>query len=145
MNTKIKKSITVGITATIIMSLVMMITAMFGMPKMSPPKMVSNIVGAPLAVGWVMHFVIGVVFAALYMFLFQPKIKIGNRILRGVVYGIVIFILAQIGFGVLDAIFGGGETPGPEGSMLPMVIGGIMGHIIFAITVVLMVKDPNPS
>lgn len=63
-----------------------------------------------------------------------------NRIARGAVYGVIAFIAAQIGFPVLEAIFGSGSMAVPEGSMALLMIGSIMGHVVFGIVVALLVK-----
>lgn len=78
MNTKIQKSILAGIIGTAIMTVVMMVAPMMGMPKMSPPKILAGMLGMPILVGWVMHFVIGIVFAFAYTYLCIFKHKISN-------------------------------------------------------------------
>ena len=143
MNTKITQSLVSGIAATIVMTIVMMIAPMMGMPKMNPPAMLSGMMGMPIAVGWIMHFMIGIVFAAAYIFLFKPKVKIASKILKGIVFGIVIFIFAQIAMAIMGAMAGG--MPEPEGSMIPIIIGGVMGHVIFGIVVALMAKEPKTA
>jgi uncharacterized MnhB-related membrane protein len=135
MNTKISKSILGGIVGTIIMSFVMMIAPMMGMPKMSPPDMLAGMMGMPVMVGWVMHFMIGIIFAFAYTYLFAPKVAIGNSILKGAVFGIVVFIFAQIIMAIMP-------TPKMEGSMLLLMTGSIMGHIIYGIVVGLIIKLP---
>ena len=143
MNTKITQTLVAGIVATIVMTIVMMIAPMMGMAKMDPPALVSGMMGMPIAVGWIMHFIIGIVFAASYVYFFQSKLPIGNKILKGIVFGIVIFIFAQIGMTIMGTMAGG--MPEPEGSMIPMIIGGVMGHVIFGIVVALTVKEPKAA
>ena len=92
MNTKISNSILAGIIGTIIMTIVMMIAPMMGIPKMSPPAMLANMLDMPLVVGWLMHFMIGIIFAFAYTYLFAPKVKISNIFLKGAVFGFVVFI-----------------------------------------------------
>ena len=72
MQNKITKSITAGIIGTTVMTLFMMIAPMMGMPKMSAPHMLSGMLGVPIAVGWIMHFMIGTIFAFAYA-LFPSK------------------------------------------------------------------------
>ena len=144
MQTKIQQSVLSGIVATIVMTLLMVLGGAMGMPKMSPPDMLSAMMGMPIAFGWVMHFLIGIIFAAGYVFLFNKWLrKISNRVVRGAVYGIVAFIVAQIGFPVLSAIFG--DMPPPEGSMAALMIGSVMGHVVFGIVIALLVKPLVPS
>ena len=137
MNTKISKSILGGIVGTIIMTIVMMIAPMMGMPKMSPPAMLANMLDMPLVVGWVMHFMIGVIFAFAYTYLFAPKVKINNLFVKGAVFGFVVFIFAQIMLAIMGAML---PMPKMEGSMILMMIGSIMGHIIYGMAVSKTVK-----
>ena len=137
MNTKISKSILAGIIGTIIMTIIMMIAPMMGMPKMSPPAMLANMLDKPLVVGWLMHFMIGIIFAFGYTYLFAPKVKISNIFLKGAVFGFVVFIFAQIMMAIMGAML---PMPKMEGSMMLMMIGSIMGHIIYGMTVSRIVK-----
>ena len=137
MNTKISKSLLSGIIGTAIMSLVMFITPMMGMPKMSPPDMLAGMMGVPLMVGWVIHFMIGIVFSFAYTYLFAPKIKIGNLFLKGAIFGFVVFIFAQIMLAIMGAML---PMPEMEGSMIMIMISSIMGHLIYGMAVSKTVK-----
>jgi len=134
MNSKITKAVLGGVVGTIVMTVIMLIGPMMGMPKMSPPAMLSGMMGMPIFVGWIMHFIIGIVFAFAYTYLLSPKVKIENLFVKGGVFGIIVFIFAQI----VMAIMGG---PKPEGSMMMLMMGSIIGHIIYGIGVVKMVGE----
>jgi len=96
MERKIKQSIIGGIVATVIMSVFMFLVSFVGFPKMNPPAMLSGMMGVPLVVGWIMHFMIGIVFALAYAFLLFNLIKkSGGIIVRGIIFGVVVFIFAQ--------------------------------------------------
>jgi uncharacterized membrane protein YagU involved in acid resistance len=145
MQNKIQQSVISGIVATIVMTVLMLLGGAMGMPKMSPPDMLAGMIGLPVAAGWMLHFMIGIVFAAGYVFLFNNWLKkIAGKIPRGAVYGIVAFLVAQIGFPVMGAIFGEAAAPAPEDSMLLIMIGSIMGHIVFGIVIALFIKPVNP-
>lgn len=131
---KFSKSILAGIVGTIVMSLFIVLGAIMGMPKMSPPDMLSIMLGISLAIGWVMHFMIGITFAVSYSYLFAPKAKINNIYLKGAIFGIAAFIVAQIALGILGAIL---PMPPQEGSMFLVIAGSAMGHIVFGIAVAL--------
>ena len=140
MQNKIIKSIIAGIIGTAVMTLFMMIAPMMGMPKMSPPAMLSMMMGFPIVVGWVMHLMIGIIFAFAYSFFFIKVVnKISNNILKGAIFGFAVFIFAQIAIAMLGAMMGG--MPPMEGSIMLMMIGSIMGHIVFGITVAIFVKE----
>jgi hypothetical protein len=139
MTNKITQSLIAGIVGTAVMTLVMMLAAMMGMPKMSPPAMLSAMMGVPIIAGWLMHFMIGIIFAMIYAFLFIKAVrKVGSNILKGAIFGIAAFLFAQIAMAILGSMF---PAPAMEGSMALIMIGSIMGHIIFGIVVALFVKE----
>lgn len=139
MNTKIQKSILAGIIGTAVMTLVLMIAPMMGMPKMSPPEILSMMMGFPIIAGWMMHFMIGIIFAMAYAFFFINLVKkISNNILKGAIFGMAAFIFAQIMMAIMGMMF---PMPPMEGSMMLMMVGSIIGHVIFGITVALFVKE----
>lgn len=145
MQTKIQQSVISGIVATIAMTLLIVIGGAMGMPKMSPPLMLAGMMHLPVAMGWVMHFMIGIIFAAGYVFFFNKWLrKISSKIVKGAVFGVIAFIIAQIGFAIMGAVFGDGGMSQPEGSPVLLMIGSIMGHIVFGIVVALFVKPIKP-
>jgi uncharacterized membrane protein YagU involved in acid resistance len=139
MKTKITQAVIGGIVATIVMSLVTFMGPYMGLPKMNPAAMLSMMMNVPVFLGWIMHFMIGIIFALMYVFLLLPLLgKVKSRILKGVIFGMAAFVFAQIAMMVMGAMFG--NMPSPEGSMALMMIGSIMGHIIYGIVVALFVK-----
>lgn len=132
MNTKIQKSILAGIIGTAVMTAVMMVAPMMGMPKMSPPEMLAGMLGLPVFAGWLMHFMIGILFAFAYTYLCIFKWKISNVWLKGAVFGIIAFVFAQIMMAIMGAIM---PMPKMEGSMMLTMIGSLMGHILFGMAV----------
>lgn len=132
------KSILGGIIGTAIMTMIMFVAPMMGMPKMSPPDMLSGMMGMPVIVGWMIHFMVGIVFALAYTFLFAPRVKINNIYVKGAVFGFVAFVFAQIMMAMMGAMF---PMPQPEGSMLLIMMGSIMGHIVFGMSVSATVKS----
>lgn len=131
---KFGKTILAGVIGTAVMSLFMVLGAMMGMPKMSPPAMLSSMLGMSLMMGWIMHFMIGITFAILYSYLFAPHIKIKNIYLKGAVFGLAAFIVAQISLGILGSLL---PIPEQEGSMIMVIMGSAIGHVVFGIAVAL--------
>lgn len=132
------KSIVAGIVATIIMSLFMMLSALLGMPKMSPPEMLSGMMETSIVVGWIIHFIIGIVFALMYVYVISNwLVKIGSLALKGVVFGIIVFIIAQVSMALMGMIM---EVPQPDGNIILLAIGSLIGHIVFGIAVALIAK-----
>ena len=139
MKTKISQAAIGGIVATLVMTMVMFVAPYMGLPKMNAAAMLSMMMGVPVLIGWGIHFMIGIIFALAYTFLFVPILKkVNNRIVKGTIFGLAVFVFAQLMIAVMGAIFGGMSSP--EGSMLLVLIGGIIGHIIYGIVVSLLIK-----
>lgn len=126
------KTITAGILGTIVMTLVTMLASMMGLPKMSPPKMLSEMLNLPEFLGWVMHFMIGVGFAFVYTYLCKLKNLVSNYYLKGALFGIMVFIIAQVMMKLMGTMI---PIPKIEGSTLGMMMGSLIGHIIFGAVV----------
>lgn len=140
MKTKITQAVIGGIIGTAAMSLVMFVAPMMGMPKMNPAEMLSGMMGVPSSIGWVMHFMIGIIFTLMYVFLLLPILKkVNGKVLKGIIFGISAFIFAQIAMAVMGAMIG--EIPTPEGSMVLIAIGSIVGHLVFGVVATLFVAD----
>lgn len=137
MVSKNQKSILAGIIGTVLMTVVMMVGPMMGMPKMSPPEMLSGILGMPVFVGWIMHFMIGIMFAFAYTFLLSCKLP-GNVYVKGLIFGVIAFVFAQIMMAIIGVLM---PMPKMEGSMMMILLGSLIGHIIFGIAVSKTVGD----
>lgn len=72
-----------GVVGTAVITAVMMMAPLMGMPKMDIPALLGS-----KALGMVMHFMMGVVFAVIYAILFGVFTG-ANLLLLGVVFGIV--------------------------------------------------------
>ena len=139
MNLQIKTALMPGMVATAAFTIVTMIAPMMGFPKMSPPEMLSSMFGFSIAIGWIMHIMIGLIYAVAYLMFFQKALsKISNKFLKGMIFGMVIFVFAQVMMALMGMIF---SMPQPEGSMLLNIIGSFMGHIIFGLVIILLVKE----
>jgi uncharacterized membrane protein YagU involved in acid resistance len=138
MDTSFQKTVLAGVVGTAVMTIVMFLAPMMGLPKMNAAVMLSGMMGVPVIVGWVMHFMIGIVFALGYVFLFASKVKMQNVVVKGMVFGFAVFVFAQIAIAMMSMIMG--AMPAPEGGMALMMLGSIIGHIVFGIPVALIAK-----
>ncbi len=140
MSDKKRQSLIGGIIGTAAMTLITLMAPLMGFPKMSPPDMLAGMLRLPIFAGWLMHFMIGVIFALAYIFLLQKKLqKISNRYVKGTVFGIIVFVFAQVMMLLMGAMFT--SMPSPAGSLALMVLGSAIGHVVYGITVVLFSKD----
>lgn len=72
-----------GLVATGAMTLLMLVAPMMGMPPMNMGAMLGGMLGTSATVGWMMHFMIGIVFTAVYAYFFNPRLPIQNPVVRG--------------------------------------------------------------
>lgn len=139
MATKITKPIVAGIIATLLMTIFMMLMPILGAPKMNPALMLSMIMKMPLAVGWIAHFMIGIIFAFAYAAIFINLLKkVQNNLFKGAIFGFTTFIFAQIIMATMGSLIG--EMPSMEVNMMLMMISSIVSHIIFGIGIAIFIK-----
>lgn len=87
MKTRIVQIIISGLLGTLAMTMVMLIAPFMGMPKMNPAAMLSMMLGLPLMIGWIMHFMIGIIFTLMYAFLLYPALtKIKGKLVKGLIF-----------------------------------------------------------
>lgn len=136
MKNKITQSIIAGLIATAVMTGFILMAPMMGMPKMNPAEMLSGTMGLPLSAGYLMHFMIGIIFAAGYVYFFNPKVHIHSKFAKGVLFGFLVFIFAQVIMFIMGKIM---PMPMAEGSKMLMMFGSLIGHLVFGIVTALMV------
>lgn len=110
---KITAGLVAGFVATIVLSAMMIAKGMMGvMPELDIIAMLSAMMGAPAAMGWIGHFMIGTVawgggFALLY-----ALIPGGSALVKGIVFGIaawlgmMIMVMPMAGAGLFGMAFG---------------------------------------
>ena len=116
-----------GIIATAAMTLLMLVAPMMGMPKMPIGEMLAGFMGIPVALGWIAHFMIGVVLAAAYIFILKDRLS-GKPAVKGILFALIPFFMAQI---IVMPMMGAGlfsaNTPIP----MMMVMGSLIGHLVY--------------
>lgn len=139
MKPTLQNTVLAGMAGTIVMTIVTLLAPFMGLPKMSPPEMLSSMMGFPIIVGWAMHFMIGIIFAVSYSYLFVQFVKTPSLIVKGALFGIAVFIFAQIAMAGMGAVLGG--MPKPEGSTALLIVGSAIGHIMFGVPVAFIAKQ----
>ncbi len=139
-------AILAGFMGTGIMTTLSMLGPIMGLPKMDVAGMLSNFMGSLLgssfaapAIGWVAHFAIGLMLALIYAFVFV-KVLPGSTWVRGALYGLLPFLVAQI---VVMPMMGMGffTANAPNAAML--VLGSLMGHLLYGLFVGGIYGNPN--
>jgi hypothetical protein len=130
MKNRVIKGIIGGTAGTIMMTALMYMAPIMGMPKMSAPEMLAGMMGMSLSIGWMMHLMIGIIFGIIYATLFFKYMsKLKSKPYRGLVYGFIVFIVAQMAM----AMAGKCILCMPDKGML-MAMGSLMGHLFYGVT-----------
>lgn len=125
------KAILAGLAGTLVMTLVMLMAPLMGMPPMPIGNMLAGFMGIPVVLGWVAHFMIGAVLAIIYATVFASRLP-GGAVVRGALYGLIPWFLAQIMVNpMMGAGFFASNTPAP----LMMVLGSMLGHLAYGAVV----------
>ena len=123
----IGRAVLAGIGGTIAMTAVAVwVAPLMGMPAMNPANMLADAMGGILLIGWIGHFMIGVIFALIYATV-ASKLP-GSPTVGGALYGIAVGLLVQI---VVMPMMGMGLF---SGSMV-MAGGSLMGHLVYGAVV----------
>ncbi|HBY92821.1 MAG: hypothetical protein M5U01_28595 [Ardenticatenaceae bacterium] len=127
-----------GLFGTAVMTLLMALAPMMGMPKMNVIGMLGTMAtadqGTATAIGTVTHFVMGVIFAIIYAALWS--LGIGSpTALSGVLFGLVHGLIAALAMPMMLRMH-----PRPPGmSAGPMMVTGLLvGHVAYGLVVALI-------
>lgn len=121
----IGKGLVAGLVATIVLSLLMVMKTLMGlMPQLDVVKMLSTMLGSPdqPMVGWIAHFVIGIVGYGLAIALLPGT----NHVMRGIVIAIGGWLVMMV---VLMPMAGAGMFGMSMGIMAPLMT--LVLHLVF--------------
>ena len=116
-----------GFIATVVLSAMMVIKGMMGvMPELDVAAMIGMMMGASVAVGWIIHFMIGTIawgggFALLY-----DVIPGGSAVGKGIVFGVAAWLGMMI---MIMPMAGAGFFGMNMGIMAPVMT--LVLHIVF--------------
>jgi uncharacterized membrane protein YagU involved in acid resistance len=128
----IGRGVLAGIAATVVLSVLMVMKAAMGlMPELNPIAMISNMLGMPMPVGWVMHFMIGIIWGI--AFALTSRMFPGAFWLRGMLFSIapwlvmMIVMMPMAGAGLFGMNLG---MPAPVMTlMLHLIFGAVLGAV----------------
>ena len=125
---RVSSGLLAGLAATVVLSALMVMKTMMGlMPELDLPKMIAGMMGAPESpmLGWIVHFMIGVVGYGLAMAFIGPHLP-GGSITAGVILGIIGWLMMMV---VLMPMAGAGMFGMSMGIMAPVMT--LLLHLIF--------------
>lgn len=124
------KGLVAGFVATVVLSAAMVAKQMMGfMPDLDVATMLTSMLGLPdVALGWVMHFMIGTVAWGILFSVVGPRLP-GSPVMRGVLFGIAAWLMMMI---AVMPMAGAGLFGLQLGVMAPLAT--LMLHVLFGAT-----------
>jgi hypothetical protein len=140
-----KRVIIGGLVGTIVTTALWLAEPWLGLPRLAVGSMLSSLLAVATAygpvgpaLGWLIHFVVGIVFAFIYATVFVGRLP-GTPLLRGLLFGSVVFLLAQVVF--MPAVGAGMFSRGD----LSLLTGSLLGHLVFGGIVGVIYGVPVPT
>lgn len=141
MHPNIGKALLGGFAGTLAMTIMMYVTA----PMMGLNMDIAAMLGGMLGIGWaggmVMHFVNGtVIFPLIYALALYSRLP-GSPTVRGTVWGLVLWLVAQV---VVMPMMGGGLFSAAMGGMMAAA-GSLVGHAVYGALLGLIAGEAVPA
>ena len=120
-----------GLIGTGVMTALLLVEPSIGLPEIAIGQILSTSLGLASAhltigpaLGWLIHFVVGMILALIYAGALQSRLP-GGPLARGVLYGLLVFLVAQLAFMPLvgSGVFSNGD--------LQLIGGSLLGHIVY--------------
>lgn len=125
------RAIAAGLIGTASMTALLLVEPSVGLPAIAIGQILSTALGLASAyltigpaVGWSIHFLVGVAFALVYAGVFDQRLP-GGALARGAIYGVLVFVLAQLVF--MPLVGGGVFSRGDP----QMIAGSLLGHLVY--------------
>ena len=120
-----------GLIGTATMTALLLIEPSIGLPNIAMGQILGGSLGLAsalpnvgAALGWALHFLMGTVFALVYAAALDRRLP-GSPLLRGILFGALLFLLAQVAF--MPFVGGGFFSRGdPE-----LILGSLLGHLVY--------------
>lgn len=90
------KVILAGLAATVTMSGFMLIARALGVLQIDVGELLGALFGGNNAIGWVLHFAIGIAFAFIYVQFFNHTLPVISDVFRGALFGIIVFVFSEM-------------------------------------------------
>ena len=125
--TNIGRGLGAGLAATAVLSMIMIAKGMMGlMPELDVIGMLSSMMNTAPAVGWVMHFMIGMLAWGLGFVAFRRVLPGNSDITKGISLGVAAWVMMML---VIMPMAGAGLFGLKMGPVAPMMT--LMLHVIY--------------
>ncbi len=132
----ISKTIAAGLASTAVMTIIMLMAPLMGMPKMDIAAMLGRMLAgeppAPGSFAWIvglaMHLLVGTgVLSAVYA-LARHYLPTSSPFAKGLIFGATVWLVAQV---MVMPMMGAGLFSSNMGQGAMMAIGSLMGHLVY--------------
>lgn len=124
-----------GIVATIAVTALWLIEPFLGLPELAVGSMLSSSIAVATAylpiwpaVGWGIHAAVGTGLALTYARWLADRLP-GGAVMRGVTFGFLVFLAAQVSF--MPLVGAGFFSRGD----MPLLLGSLVGHVMYGVLV----------
>ena len=126
---KVIHGVLAGIIATLVLSVLMVMKAKMGlMPDLNVIKMLASMMGGALAIGWIMHFMIGIGYGVV-LSVADDLLPGKTLIVKAIVLAVIGWVLMMV---VVMPVLGAGLLGLKIGMMAPIMT--LVLHVIFGVT-----------
>ncbi len=143
----ILNAVIAGVVATLVFTMVLMMAPKMGMPKMDIVDLLGSMFSAKSnpVLGWMMHLMMGVVFALIYAFLWSLGVGAATWV-YGLIFGAIHWLIVGMAMAMIPMMHvgiksGAVKAPGlwmtNNGGVMAFM-GGLVGHAIFGAVVALV-------
>lgn len=129
----IGKGLIAGLAATVVLSALMVMKAMMGvMPELDLPKMLATMMGSPASpmVGWVVHFMIGIVGYGIAISLLDARLPGHSSTWHGVLIAVAGWLVMMVVLMPMASAGMFGMAMGPMAPIMTLVLHLIFGAVL---------------
>ena len=122
-----------GIAGTAVITLAMFLLSLAGMPDIDYGSLLAQFTNTSTAVGWLMHFMVGIALAFLYVYYFREFLP-GPYWAKGMIFSVLPWVLTLIMmFPIVDTLDVGDKTQSPAVFIVSSMIAYLAFGAVMAI------------
>ena len=140
-----KRATVAGAIGTGVLTALWLVEPAIGLPNIAVGQILSTFMSVSVAHlhvgvagGWIVHLVVGILLALIYAWAFAERLP-GPSALRGAIYGVLVFVFAQI---VFMPLVGAGFFSRGD---IELLAGSLLGHIAYGAVVGWIYALPTSS